>query len=130
MRVVKNLSKKIRQLHQNPIVSMVVLLGFLCIQFHSLSHIHSHSLSASDYSGHSANSTSQISEHSTSYIDVVQDCTDCVLTKQFQADLQQSTIEYFDDKSTNTSSIAVISSVDFFNYSYNLRAPPSISCLI
>ncbi len=118
---VLKLAQKITSLSNNPVISMVVLVGFLCLQFHSFSHLGDHV----DYHSHNENTTEQISEHTFHKLEVNVDCNDCVLTKHLYADNINEGFKFIDHKCkfiiapNNESDFALAS------HSFNLRAPPS-----
>ncbi|GAB5409546.1 MAG: hypothetical protein BalsKO_19110 [Balneolaceae bacterium] len=107
--------------------SVVVIVGFLCIQFHSFSHIN-HKGNFSNEILETENSISdQITDHFLVYKDTKINCSDCVLTNKLHADLQQNTIEYLDRKSIFILKIGSETVFGFSNYLFYLRAPPLVT---
>lgn len=103
---------------------MVVLLGFLCIQFHSFSHIDLSPLSPNEQTHQTENTSSQITGHSSSDKETILECPDCVLTKHLQADLQQDAVLIL----SNAREFSVIYTdaplFESLDYLFLLRAPP------
>lgn len=81
--------KRSLQLFVNRLISLTVLAGFLCIQFHSLSHldVHSHSNQAEDYSIESSFSNLEEPSYHEERHNV--ECPECILVKHFQVDIDQ-----------------------------------------
>lgn len=105
-------------------LSVAVLIGIFCVQFHSLSHIHLASLSSSKAYQTESSVSSQIVEHSSSDNEILFDCADCVLTKHFQASVEQEAsllLNHASDFITQGNENLLFESSD---HSFQLRAPP------
>lgn len=117
-------NKKFSYFLNNPAISIAVLVGFLCIQLHSFSHIDLSPLSPNELAHQTENTSSQITGHSTSGEEVILECPDCVLTKHLQADIKQDAVLFLSNAlefSVIYTDAPLLESVD---YLFLLRAPP------
>ena len=105
------------------LLSVAVLLGFLCIQFHSLSHIDLASVSSAK-THQAENTTTQITEHSSFQKGALVDCVDCVLAKHIQANIEENT-SLFSDYASGLITIGKEHLLfDSSDHTFLLRAPP------
>lgn len=116
-----NLTKK--NTFTNRLLSVAVLVGFLCIQFHSLSHVDLTSLSSTE-AHETENTTSQITGHSSSLIDILVDCADCVLTKHIQANVEEDVSLFSDHASGLITAGKKNLLLESSDHTFQLRAPP------
>lgn len=104
---------------------MVVLLGFLCIQFHSFSHINFDSLASDKRTQQTQNTDfSQIDEHSSFDEEVAIECAECVLTKHLQAGAEQTTVLFLDNSYKFVLSGTDNHLFEVTDFLFQLRAPP------
>lgn len=103
---------------------MVVLLGFLCIQFHSLSHIDSSSFTLNELDYQTENVSSEITGHSSSDTERTVECPDCVLTKHLQADIKQDAVLFLDNSLEFSVFYTDAPQLESVDYLFLLRAPP------
>ncbi len=106
-------------------VSLAVFIGFLCIQFHSFTHVHIDSFSTTENTHQNELFDShQIAGQSSSDVEELVDCVDCVLTKHLQSNVLLSEFRHLDVSSglnvSTTDTLLLQLSVNLFQ----LRAPP------
>ena len=103
---------------------MLVLVGFLCLQFHSFSHIDLELFSDYGKLHQIENSFSPIDEHPTSDEHDIVSCPDCVLTKHIQAGINQNVVL----QSNNWIQVIDVPHgehvIEFSDHLFQLRAPP------
>lgn len=109
---------------RNRVISLAVLVGFLCIQFHSFSHIDLDILVTDHKTHQSENASSHSDDHSSPEKSKHSDCPDCTFAKHLQADLTQSNIFIVSHSFQIVADHLYEPAFEFPHHIYRLRAPP------
>ena len=123
----KLIPKKLSFLLESRAISIAVLVGFLCIQFHSFSHIDFSSIDIEHGIQKTENVLNKLDNQSPEEHDITIECPDCVLAKHIQTDaLQSETLQA--DRSSKILLVSQTKSISYSAYpSHHLRAPPLVT---
>jgi hypothetical protein len=114
-------------------ISLAVLVGFLCILFHPLTHLNIDLFAAHNdvdhteflYIAFNDHSSEQHDDHSSEQHDDHTECPECILKKHIQIDLSQNVSLPLNDKFQYIKIYQDSPNYQFAHLSFYLRGPPS-----
>lgn len=122
--IMKFLNKKSISSIGKQTISLMVLVGFLSIQFHSLSHIDLGIVTNHEISHQTENDFSEHGNHIVQEQSLHVDCPACILTKHLQVDLFHDSPLHVNSSFQVTAIHQLEPAVEFSHHIYQLRAPP------
>ena len=116
--------KRFRSLTKRPVISIVLLAGFVCVQFHTLFHVGEYVNPCGDHSHQSRSLFSETAEYQLPEHDVAVDCTNCVLTEHVQGSFEQEIALLINNRSGFIAAGTANFAFEPAAFSFYLRAPP------
>ena len=109
---------------KHPAIAILVLLGFICLQFHSFIDIHDHAHVKTLELSNSKEDALSIQNTDESHAEAPADCIECVLTKQLQFNAQTEPVLFINSANGLLSiTDTAFKAENHFLY-VSLRAPP------
>ena len=122
---VKEFAKIIQHRSLRPKLSLLVLIGFLFIQFHSFLHVDFHAL-GHDLTEHSVSLGVHITTAGSDHNAVV-DCPECVLTKSLHLEVHHP-VEFAQNSTFSLLNVDLEQrAFEFAQHHFQLRAPPFLA---
>ncbi|MEO1023867.1 MAG: hypothetical protein AAFW89_15085 [Bacteroidota bacterium] len=118
------IAQKFRTLSENRILSVVLLIGFTCIQLHALSHFDLHLDSEYGHNNSEPATTEDEAQYRQHEIEEAFECTYCVLTEHQQSLITQRVDLVVYDFPSFTAVGPTYLTDETTAYAINLRGPP------